>query len=508
MFALGIEYLTGVVAAAERADRTTPEWPPHPGRVFMALMAAHELGTRDPAEREALRWLEALPIPPAIRASAAFVRCGWDRADVLEPLEIWSSRDYVGPPPAKSYVPANDRADPDKGSPLQSVPGLTRKRAERFFPVVRPHDDRVFLIWGAVECPPEHREPLARLCAAVTRIGHSGTLVRMWVADDAGAPTWIPDDHGPIKFRVPWPGYLDRLNREFERNPARLNDVARWAGYARVDHVPGVRRTLTSWEPELIVLRMEPLEAPYRHLHAAATLAVTGKLRDALMSVIGNPVPELVSGHRADGTPSSGPHLAFLALPWVGHEHADGLIRGVAVAIPRATDRESRRLVYRALGRIRELKLGTLGKWSLEPAAGDELPYTLQSFPWAGGRDGATRWASVTPVAFDRHSKARDDEALQEVAGIVRESCRYAGLPEPLGVRLSPISAHLGASPAWEFPRLRRKDGSERRQLHVELAFAEPVQGPLLLGAGRFRGYGLLRPLPTDELRAAGGDAG
>jgi CRISPR-associated protein Csb2 len=41
MFALGLQYLTGVVYASDAASREQPEWPPHPDRVFMAMVAAH-----------------------------------------------------------------------------------------------------------------------------------------------------------------------------------------------------------------------------------------------------------------------------------------------------------------------------------------------------------------------------------------------------------------------------------------------------------------------------------
>jgi hypothetical protein len=40
-----------------------------------------------------------------------------------------------------------------------------------------------------------------------------------------------------------------------------------------------------------------------------------------------------------------------------------------------------------------------------------------------------------------------------------------------------------------------RKDGSERRHTHAILVFDEPVRGPVLIGAGRYRGYGFCRPL-------------
>src|SRR5690625_5123010 len=63
MLALGIRYLTGYAVATDPANRSRSEWPPHPGRVFMALAAAHFETGEDPVEREALEWLESQPAP-------------------------------------------------------------------------------------------------------------------------------------------------------------------------------------------------------------------------------------------------------------------------------------------------------------------------------------------------------------------------------------------------------------------------------------------------------------
>ncbi len=39
MLALEVEYLTGRSVASMPNDRDQAEWPPHPGRLFMALVA-------------------------------------------------------------------------------------------------------------------------------------------------------------------------------------------------------------------------------------------------------------------------------------------------------------------------------------------------------------------------------------------------------------------------------------------------------------------------------------
>ena len=87
---------------------------------------------------------------------------------------------------------------------------------------------------------------------------------------------------------------------------------------------------------------------------------------------------------------------------------------------------------------------------------------------------------------------------------MISRSCERIGLPVPREVIVTPVSAHLGVPPAHEFPRLERKDGSRRRHVHAILVFSEMVRGPILLGAGRYRGYGLCRPLDSS---AVGGGA-
>ena len=61
MFALGIEFLMRRAIITRIDNREEPEWPPHPDRVFMALVAAWGESGEDPDHRTALEWLETLP---------------------------------------------------------------------------------------------------------------------------------------------------------------------------------------------------------------------------------------------------------------------------------------------------------------------------------------------------------------------------------------------------------------------------------------------------------------
>src|SRR6476660_4854416 len=93
MFALGVEFLMGRAVMTRIDNGEEPEWPPHPDRVFMALVAAFgEWGLQEPDPElyeRALEWLEALG-PPALRVSEAASK----RASFT------------------SYVPVNDDKNP------------------------------------------------------------------------------------------------------------------------------------------------------------------------------------------------------------------------------------------------------------------------------------------------------------------------------------------------------------------------------------------------------------
>ncbi|HWP38057.1 MAG TPA: type I-U CRISPR-associated protein Csb2 [Gemmatimonadales bacterium] len=521
MFALGIQYLNGFVAACEAHERQPgrerPEWPPHPARVFMALAAAHFETGADPEERRALEWLEALP-PPALRAPQATPRCV-----------------------VAHYVPVNDKPG-GGGAAIQSVPQLTRERQERTFARAWLDADTVYLAWPGVAAEAPVARALAALARKVTRIGHSTSLVQMWLAtpEEVSDVTWVPDDaRAEVTLRVPGPGTLADLERRYnaravetyaslkmaaedgtDRNaqreaqrrlkaefgnepPPRLRpSISRFQGYARAEaraDAPSPPGSVFS--PHLVVFTLEARSSPFAALGLPAVLQVVQRWREALVSQSNDapePVRGIVSGHDRDGAPLDRPHLAFVPLAFVGHPHADGHLLGLAAALPAGLTPDQRRGVLRVLARVTELRLGALGVWALGRDTGPRPPWNLRPEAWTAHPDGATHWATVTPVAFDRHPKAKDrSEYQREAAALIVAACTAVGLPRPREVVVTPVSAHLGVPPAHVFPKLARKDGSERRHTHAILVFDAPVRGPVLIGAGRYRGYGVGRPVES-----------
>jgi CRISPR-associated protein Csb2 len=115
----------------------------------------------------------------------------------------------------------------------------------------------------------------------------------------------------------------------------------------------------------------------------------------------------------------------------------------------------------------------------------------LRPKTWAGP---STRWASVTPVLLDRFPKRKCG-----AEAIIARSCQDVGLPPPAAVGVGGHSPFYGGEPCAKFVTLRRAGDRHRLAAHVTLTFDRPVEGPALLGAGRYFGLGLLRPLRRTE---------
>ncbi len=566
-FALGWRYLTGYSVATDAGDRDLAEWPPHPGRVFLALAAAHFESGEDPIEAAALRWLEA---------------CGAPELH-LPGVSQANHRTVV-----KVYVPVNDRAG-DSAAALQSLPALTRNRQERNFPCVFVGDEPCYMYWPEVEETPQHLAALELLARKVTRIGHSSSMVDMWAQRDRPPDTerrhiWILDDvHAEAHCRIVTQGTLDSLPLQTQipriERFAHLMDVIQtgdeakrqnaleqfesefgkynkkrsapamlrprlgiWRGFRRMSDAPAPTLTNSIFDSEILILKHTPGLAggavdaggreEFRQFPVTSTLELTQALRNLAMAQSGvQPPPAWLSGHAENGDRLRDPtgHAAFVTLPFVGERHADGHVLGLAIILPRAVSLSERGRVLGPLlldvqtGEPRKLTLtlGRLGIFSVEKCDWSERRQTLQGEYWSAQvQIGARSWATVTPIVLDRFPRAdRVREPLawrKEAADIIARSCEHIGLPTPVAVQVGTTSWHNGAPRAISktrpvrgdsgpaartalgdgFPLFPGKEQSASRpQVHAHLEFADRVVGPVILGSGRFLGYGLCKPI-------------
>lgn len=450
MLSIAVRYLTGRVVATDVGSRDHPEWPPHPGRLFMALVAAWGAGGRRAEEQEALEWMENQGAP-----SLAF-------------------SDHCEAPALPTFVPVND--------PKSLSPPDIRQRAERRFPSVVPEKDLVHFTWTASEVPDALAGPLKALCARVTYLGHSRTLVHAFLDEAPPLPRLVPTaSKAGHRLRVATAGRFEQLEAEFQAGVRP--SAGAWQGYAAPE--AGVEPAVGGhFRGDLIVLKRRSGV----RLGLGSTLKLCAAMRGALMAAADQPVPEILSGHGPDGGPSARPHLAIAPLADVGHQHAEGFVLGLALLVPGGATDAERAAVGLAASRVEALHLGRTGTWELESVSPDgDDRQALKGETWTRP---ARRWATVTPVVLDRFPKHEG-----EAEAIVTQSLVRAGLPQPADVITHSVSLHAGAPHAREFSPMESKSGARRWHCHAVVTFPVEVEGPVLAGAGRFKGYGFFRPL-------------
>ncbi len=538
-----VEFLTGRYVATKYNSRFDAEWPPHPARLYSALVATHYASeARSPDERAALLWLEALE-PPAIRASEASRRevvtvfvpvndAGMTDVDEeardLDAARIQLDEARAKAPP-KTIKAAESRAMKAEArlaaaikrqiavptraaNPAMGLAVLPegRVRQPRTFPSVTPAEPRVTYVWIGAEPTASQRSALDGLLARLVRLGHSSSLVAARIIDDLVTPTWRPAKNGEEIFRTARAGQLEALDASYDLHREAEPRVmpARFQAYTR--RAPEVEATASRscFSEEWLVLRRVGGASP----SSVACAGVAKAVRKALLSFAGTDVPEVLSSHDAKGAPSERDHLAIVPLPFVGHANASGSILGVALVLPREASPRDRSAVFAALNawesahRIEDeevpripLTLGPAGVLELERVEWTTVQTTLRPPTWC---QPSTSWSTVTPIALDRNPGdlcSRDPRklaaAIVEAEATVRRACQRTGLPEPVSVQILPAAPWAGSAKARSYPGFPEEERRTRRVLsHVRIEFGEQVRGPVLLGAGRYFGLGLLRP--------------
>jgi CRISPR-associated protein Csb2 len=262
--------------------------------------------------------------------------------------------------------------------------------------------------------------------------------------------------------------------------------------YGRAQTVPVSRQT--PWS-DMVVFRL--LGGPCR-LPLVASVQATRRLRECLKDIFreihGEDAPEVVSGRTpsaANGdAPTRSPHLAFVPLPDTGHHYARGHLLGLAILLPRDLKGGERLRVLKAIARIAELDLEGIGRWELDRQTFEANLQGLLPGTWTGP---STTWATVTPMAFDTDPGDPFGAAARKGVAL---ACTRVGLREPSDVALAGAPFLTGVEHAREFPLFRSTPSAPRRRhVHVRLEFDELVHGPLVIGAGRYLGSGLCRPV-------------
>ena len=465
MFSVSVEFLHGTFrgdpdGTANTGQLRRGEWPPSPSRLFAALVAADGTGdacrVTDGAE---LEWFERLP-PPVIHA---------DPDPVHQPLR-------------PRFVVQHGGA-PAKGTHLEYVgrSGAANRPGVR----VAPRSPRVVYEW---DVPPPDATTFEALRLRAARVGYLGSAdspVRTRVGTELLTPppeaeAFVPDREGGSLINVTQAGDLARWDRLHEQWTERGASAGRSQSPA-LRHPVAYRSPLLEEQQDygevVSWLRLDTAVSG-RHV-SALTTAFKAAVLSRYQELYGEP-PAVLHGHGFSGI---GYELArYLALPDVGFQRSRGRIHGLALWLPPGCDATVRRMARDAAFSVRRLR-GRGVDVAVVPRDDEERPVAAHPDRWLRASHG---WATAVPAIHERRRRL-------DLAEIARW-CEHAGLPAPVAFRsartplvagaidLAPVEVNRPGRPALPYS-------------HVKLRFEQAIPGPVVIGSGRQRGFGLCVPL-------------
>lgn len=385
MLAINVEFVGGVAHLDTGAYRTrgSVEWPPHPDRFFMALVAAAFRGV-DPSSEEikALKWLESQPAP-CISASEALRR-----------------------PTIKSYVPTNDRL-------------VAARNKEKLLSSCVPDDPTLTYLWQS-DLPDNLKSGLESILGRVTYLGRSESIVSCEIGSTSEFETgWVPDENGTTHLRVSYAGRFENLRADFD---AGLRPTpGAWASYR---YTGDVRAKTGEWS-DIFPMQLN------KAVGLEKFLSLNEASRKAVMGICDDPLPDWLSGHEVDGSPALLSHVAFMPLADVGSRFSTGNVLGVGLAIPSRISPEQVGITLKPL----LSSVAFLGnQYQLEPVSRPRR--ALMPPTWT---DESRVWTTVTPVTLSRWPKKR-----HSVEDLVRLAIDHSQLPQPQRIILSGASKLRG----------------------------------------------------------------
>jgi CRISPR-associated protein Csb2 len=465
------------------------EWPPSPLRIFQALVDA-----------AASRWREAQLLAYGKPALEWFQR--------LAPPEVVAPGHRDGTP-IRIAVPNNDLdvwAGPvSKGNEPRKQPNELKTMKQ-----IRP----TYLSGEAIHClyalPAEgcpHFDVLQAAARSVTHLGWGidmvagdARIITQEEADKLDGERWSPSEGtGGTPLRVPKAGTLDDLmskhtaflNRLSSGGfkpvpPLRQFDIVNYRRANEPEQRPYAAFRIASVNPDDPDERPPSFNTPRKSSHVAA------RLRHAVCVVVGKTWPDkasFVHGHDPNDSTrqlrgeAADHRLMYLPLPSIEKRgergEVVGDVRRVLVAAP-----------LQCAGRIDWLRQRLPGELLVHSGEQPVMLLPLRSDDWVLKQyvGESHVWTTVTPMIWPWH----DDGDPAKAESLLRRAFVQAGVRQEIedcGLEWGGFGYRRGVEPAARFERPDKLAG---RRCHVRVRFKSPVRGPLAIGAGRYRGMGVM----------------
>jgi CRISPR-associated protein Csb2 len=471
---------------------------PSPFRLFQALVAGAGIsGPLDQRTREALIWLEGLDAP------------------------IIASPRMLPGQAVTMFMPNNDL---DKfGGDVRNI-ARTRGAQKVWRP--RHFDPAVPWIyaWPFEEDGAPHADTICALCERLYQLGRGVDMAWAWgeILDEAALDTKLADYNGIVRrpsagdglpLACPREGSFESLARRYRARRFRTD------GGQRVfvqQPKPSCQQVSYDSRPVRHIFELRSLTDSERRvawpLERTTMLVVAA--REAARARLSAAMPrrlhewdQYLVGRKRDGSNAvpAESRVRIIPIPSIGMHYADRAIRRLLVELPSACPLRSEDVRWAFSGaQLCDPDTGEVKDILLSPSAEHDM---LRHYGVGGG---GRVFRSVTPVVLPEEVKRRRIEPTRKLAeakhalervrelsgarAAVVQALRHAGVRAPaMSIRLQREPFDGNGSRVEPFAEGTRFE--KERLWHVEVVFGVPIEGPLLLGDGRFLGLGLMAPV-------------
>ena len=474
------------------------DWPPAPARLFQALVAGASRGVKLADEdKAALKWLETLKAPVI---AAPPVRQGQSLSN---------------------FVPNND-LDKLGGDPRKIDKIRTPKVTIR--PYIFDAKTPLFFIWmfnsvnSGASTEADHARTICRIAERLYQLGRGVDMA--WARAellDAGEVEARLARHGGVVYRpsdqetgkallCPRKGSLASLEERYEANRTRFTYVGEGKKLQQLfSQPPKPRFAKVAYDtpPQRFLFELraaihDESFVPWPSTKTAELVVAlrnnaAGRLKEALPGEAGK-IDRVLIGREATEADKAA-RVRILPLPSIGHSHADCAIRRVLVEVPPNCPLRADDMAW-AFSTFEKIDLAT-GEilWNLVPA--DEAGMLVHYGVSDNGQERFRVWRTVTPAALPvirlGRSGAKRVANEAKAARAVMQALHHAGVAAPvesIRVQREPFDRNGARAEEFAMPKRFAACGLH----HVEIAFAQAVRGPLVIGNGRYLGLGLMAP--------------
>ncbi len=424
-------------------------------------------------------------------------------------------------------MPNND-LDAVGGDPLRVGEVRAGKRIK---PYLFDAESRFLYVWNfrGSEDNESHAQTVCVMTERLYQFGRGVDMAWAWgeVLDETEANMRLNDHPGTtyrpctsgsdLALACPQTGSLQSLLDRYSAQRQRFTTLVEGKKVQQLFSQPPKPRFEQVSYNSPATLRLYDLAGPLVPWSLAKCLKLVEYVRDAATERLTKVLPDrkdeierVLIGREATEADKAA-RIRISSLPSIGHPHADRAIRRLLVQVPPNCPIRADDIAWAFSGLTLKIDTET-GEILLNLVPATDLG--MLRYYGVDGEHASRTWRTVTPAALPERAARRriEPSRIREEAkgGLERgaeqnrattavlQALRHAQIDTRVStvrVQREPFDAKGARAEVFAAGTRFTKE----RLWHIEIGFAEPVAGPLVLGDGRYMGIGLMAPVHRVE---------